>query len=209
MQGCSSLKIFKLEVNITAQPILVKFESLFSIINFVYNIVVLSKIYLVTHTFDHTIRNKRGMLMTMTDRPWNTRVSIRQTHMKEGGAIIWQNRRLATGYSCVSSVEPGETQYPAVYRFAAVEHSASPRSPRSRLSWRDKRSVPVKAPGLHVDLSRDSMSSVRTSPCRRILSSGSSTRRSTQRWMELYIANRCGGFTVNPCQVINYSCLWR
>lgn len=129
-------------------------------------------------------------MMTMS-RPWNTRASIRQTYMIEGGAIIWQNRRLATGYSCVSSVELGETQYPAVYRSATRNTAHHPDvSPRPRLSRRDKRSVPVKAPGLHVDLPRDSVSPVRTnSPCRRISSSGSSTRRSTPRWIER-VANR-------------------
>lgn len=134
--------------------------------------------------------NKRAAQNDDDRVPASMRVSIRQTYMTEGGAIIWQNRRLATGYSCVSSVEPGETQYPAV-SFHAEVHGASPLHLRAyRLPRRDKRSVPVKAPGLHVDLPRDSMSSVRTPPCRRISSSGSSTRRSTPRWTERHVANR-------------------
>lgn len=95
-------------------------------------------------------------MMTTMNRPWSMRASIRQTYMTGGGAIIWQNRRLATGYSCVSSVEPGETQYPAVYRSAARNTAHHPDvSLRSRLSRRDKRRVPVKVPGLHVDLPRE------------------------------------------------------
>lgn len=164
----------------------------------------------MAHMFHHDTQINVAELTMTANRPWSMRASIRQTYMTEGGAIIWQNRRLVTGYSCVSSVEPGETQYSAVYRSAVWNTARHPDvSPRPRLSRRDKRSVPVKAPGLHIDLPRDSVSSVRISPCRRMSSSGSSMRRSTPRWIEFHVARIDDGFTVNPRQVINYSCIWR
>lgn len=162
------------------------------------------KIQVMTRTFDHVTQiNIAKWRWRCVKRPWRERAGTRQTYMAEGGAIIWQNRRPATGYSCVSPAEPGETQYPAVYRSAAknTAHHAdvSPRPPRP-LS-RDKRAVPVKAPGLHVDLFRDSVSSVRTSLCRRTSSSESSTRRNTPRWMEFYTVQIIRLiFIVNLCE---------
>lgn len=156
----------------------------------------------MTHACDHDTQINVAETMMTAGRPWSTRVSIRQN--------VHDRRR------CDYLTKPPTSHWIFLRIFSRTRRNTIPGSivprrgarritaisPRLRISRRDKRSDPVKAPGLHVDLPRDSMPFVRIPPCRRIPSSGLSTRRSTPRWLEPRLRID-GGFIVDSCRVIS------